>query len=322
MDADQLVIERLYQSLKAQKQSIILPLVNNIANPSPNLGWQGLERKSLLDRGKPELTLCLALLHHVVISANIPLTSDESRSITIDKVSSFGTIDPAAKFIPSRITDRVFPLPTTDTSPPLSLAIAVNGTIQAVTRTWKFPVQGERGRWSALVKRQAFRPGANEVEAFVIIPNDAGPGLAKTKTASYHLSEVDAKGRRTIRSADTSFPIVEDELNGWVGLDQIDNGHVVFHGWAVDEKRNRVPDQIVIFVNNQFFFSSKPYMQRPDIVEWLKNLAFEYSGFYYTFQRSSFPHSPDLDVRFFALSQDGVASELHYEKGYPWRKNS
>ena len=32
-----------------------------------------LERKSLPERGKPELTLCLALIHHIVIGANIPM---------------------------------------------------------------------------------------------------------------------------------------------------------------------------------------------------------------------------------------------------------
>ena len=45
----------------------------NLADPSPSQGWKGLERKSLPERGKPELTLCLALIHHIVISANIPM---------------------------------------------------------------------------------------------------------------------------------------------------------------------------------------------------------------------------------------------------------
>jgi hypothetical protein len=45
----------------------------NIADASPDLGWRGLERKSLANRGKPELTLCLALIHHIVIGSNIPL---------------------------------------------------------------------------------------------------------------------------------------------------------------------------------------------------------------------------------------------------------
>lgn len=73
MDADHLTVERLYQTLKAAGNTTILPLVNNVADSSPNLGWRGLERKALAERGTPDLTLCLALLHHVVIGANIPL---------------------------------------------------------------------------------------------------------------------------------------------------------------------------------------------------------------------------------------------------------
>jgi hypothetical protein len=60
-------------------------LVSNLADASPNLGWRGLERKSLTERGKPDLTLCLALIHHVVISANIPLKE------FIDWLASLGT---------------------------------------------------------------------------------------------------------------------------------------------------------------------------------------------------------------------------------------
>jgi hypothetical protein len=93
MDADQLVVERLYQRLKAQKQTIILPLVNNVVDPSPSLGWRGLERKALLDRGKPELTLCLALLHHLIITANIPLKEfvDWMASVTQSLIIEFVT---------------------------------------------------------------------------------------------------------------------------------------------------------------------------------------------------------------------------------------
>lgn len=73
MDSDHLTVERLYQSLKAEKTGGILPLVCDLADASPNLGWRGLERKSLADRGRPSLTFCLALIHHIVIGANIPL---------------------------------------------------------------------------------------------------------------------------------------------------------------------------------------------------------------------------------------------------------
>jgi hypothetical protein len=73
MDSDHLAVERLYRELKGEHNKNILPMVMNLADASPDIGWRGLERKSLINRGKPDLTLCLALIHHMVISANIPL---------------------------------------------------------------------------------------------------------------------------------------------------------------------------------------------------------------------------------------------------------
>ena len=73
LDADHVVIDRLYHALKAERHATILPLVADVADPSPGLGWRGRERRPLDDRGTPELILCLALMHHLVIGRNIPL---------------------------------------------------------------------------------------------------------------------------------------------------------------------------------------------------------------------------------------------------------
>jgi hypothetical protein len=73
MDLDHFAVERLYREIKDAKLSGILPLVQNIADPSPNWGWRNRERTDLNTRARPDLVLCLALIHHVVISANIPL---------------------------------------------------------------------------------------------------------------------------------------------------------------------------------------------------------------------------------------------------------
>lgn len=74
MDGDWMAIEHLYQEQKERPdRGSILPLVVNLSDPSPGQGWRGTERKSLPDRGRPDLTLCLALIHHVVISSNIPI---------------------------------------------------------------------------------------------------------------------------------------------------------------------------------------------------------------------------------------------------------
>ena len=74
MDGDWMAIEHLYQAQKSREdRGKILPLVINLSDPSPAQGWRGTERRSLPERGRPELALCLALIHHIVISANIPM---------------------------------------------------------------------------------------------------------------------------------------------------------------------------------------------------------------------------------------------------------
>ena len=73
MDADDLAIDRFFQQLRQEGCRNILPLVCNLTDPSPGLGWRGEERKAITGRPLPDLTLCLALIHHVVIGANVPL---------------------------------------------------------------------------------------------------------------------------------------------------------------------------------------------------------------------------------------------------------
>ncbi len=73
VDADQGPVELLYRDLRGEGNEQILTLTMNLADPSPGLGWRGLERRSMPDRGKPDLVLALALIHHVAIAANVPV---------------------------------------------------------------------------------------------------------------------------------------------------------------------------------------------------------------------------------------------------------
>ena len=73
IDADHLAIERLYGALKVEPARNILPLLGDVADPTPALGWRGLERPALLTRGRPDFVICLALVHHLAIGRNIPL---------------------------------------------------------------------------------------------------------------------------------------------------------------------------------------------------------------------------------------------------------
>ena len=73
IDADQGPIELLYRELRDEGDERILPLTIDLADPSPGLGWRGLERRALGGRGRPDLVLALALVHHLAIAANVPV---------------------------------------------------------------------------------------------------------------------------------------------------------------------------------------------------------------------------------------------------------
>jgi SAM-dependent methyltransferase len=74
-DIDPGAAERHYRAIKEGGEERVLPLVADIAAPSPALGWAGAERLSLLDRANADVVLALALVHHLAISRNVPLPS-------------------------------------------------------------------------------------------------------------------------------------------------------------------------------------------------------------------------------------------------------
>ncbi len=73
IDSDQEAVDILYDRLKEKGIKNILPLVVDIINPSPNLGWKLKEYPSFFERVKPDTVFCLALVHHIVIGNNVPI---------------------------------------------------------------------------------------------------------------------------------------------------------------------------------------------------------------------------------------------------------
>jgi hypothetical protein len=78
-DQDASSVEHHWRSLSAEARASVLPLVLDLTNPSPSLGWGLEERKSLVERGPADVILALALVHHLAIGNNVPL----------DRVASF-----------------------------------------------------------------------------------------------------------------------------------------------------------------------------------------------------------------------------------------
>jgi hypothetical protein len=71
-DMDPLAVELHYAALRREGPNNILPLVMDLSNPSPALGWACAERESFPARGKVKLLTVLALIHHLVLVEGIP----------------------------------------------------------------------------------------------------------------------------------------------------------------------------------------------------------------------------------------------------------
>ena len=71
-DFDHNAINNLYKQIKEDNEKNILPLVIDVANPSPSIGLNNSERPSFIERTKVDLCLALALVHHLSIGKNIP----------------------------------------------------------------------------------------------------------------------------------------------------------------------------------------------------------------------------------------------------------
>ena len=71
-DIDPVAIEKNYLECKEKNEKYLLPLLMDLTNPSPDIGWQNMERDSFLTRGPADLVFALALIHHLAISNNVP----------------------------------------------------------------------------------------------------------------------------------------------------------------------------------------------------------------------------------------------------------
>jgi len=74
-DVDPAAVERNYQRIVSEGETGIHPLWVDLQNPSSDLGWANSERDSLTARADADAVLALALVHHLAITGNVPLTS-------------------------------------------------------------------------------------------------------------------------------------------------------------------------------------------------------------------------------------------------------
>jgi hypothetical protein len=75
MDIDPVAVDRNYRTKGDEAQTnLMLPFVQDCADPSPGTGFLGTERESLFERGPADVVMALAIIHHLAIGRNLPLS--------------------------------------------------------------------------------------------------------------------------------------------------------------------------------------------------------------------------------------------------------
>ena len=74
IDKDDQCINTLYKKVKEENITNILPLCMDLMNPSPASGFANNERASFGERIHTDAVMALALVHHLAIGNNLPLS--------------------------------------------------------------------------------------------------------------------------------------------------------------------------------------------------------------------------------------------------------
>jgi hypothetical protein len=184
------------------------------------------------------------------------------------------------------------------------LAVAVNGKIEAVSRSY---AEFGQTKFAALVPERSIHQGANEVSVYAV--NGTKLEELEGSDLTYSLQA------DSIQASDGSTLPLAQAVSGEVRGTRSTSGATV-GGWAANLKTHKPADSIVVFVDGQsVFVGENGNITRKDI---LQRYGVDKAGFIFRLPGSLLPEAGRAhQVRVFAIAGH-AASELRYLKGYPW----
>jgi hypothetical protein len=206
------------------------------------------------------------------------------------------SLDVVPNYITGKLTGR---LPAQQ-----DLAVSVNGKVEAVTRSY---TEFGETKFAALVPEQSIHAGANDVSVYAV----AGSTLTELRGSDVTYSLEPAALRGSDGKAIPVRKAVMGDVRGTRGATGATLG-----GWAANLKTHKPAASIVVFVDGQSVFAGENgNITRKDILE---RYGVDKAGFIFRLPGALLPVAgAEHQVRVFAIA-GGVASELHYLRGYPW----
>jgi hypothetical protein len=244
----------------------------------------------------------------------------QDSELVLDNEAFFKEIDQGANFLFGNISGQL--TMSNSAGKQHELAIAVNGIIQAVTRT--APSGKGSEVFSALVPQSSFQEGGNQIRVFEIRSSATGKAtlypLVRTGPEEFTIDS--PPGQYTeflVSSRGERIPVIHGALLG--RLAQVvrgDAGDIEFIGWAADKVQSKLVDEVLVFADGRLIRSAATNWHMPAVARFLGGTQFVNSGFWFTLPAKSLENVREL--RLFAVSRTkpGIASELNYVRGYRW----
>ena len=267
----------------------------------------------------PLASLPLPLVGKLVSA--IPISETHEVSVDLEGGDAFSHVDPHSVFVPAYIRGRV--VLEKRKSFPLTLAVAVNGIIRAVTQT--FAENTGVALFSTVVPEEVFQAGHNEVEIFIVSHTNE-PRLIRLQgpsvTGYFLASKRGSTGEIISSSNGETIPIVPGAVQGFLDAATLKGKLIEFVGWAADVYQPQRIKAVWIFADGRRVYAGRTDRERPDVVRAYGAPILGRSGFRYNLPAMYFHDLNNLELRVFAVSQDGTASELYYPNQYRWGKRS
>ena len=194
----------------------------------------------------------------------------------------------------------------------LSLAIALNGRIWTTTKTSEW--NGKHNYFSVLLPSAAFIDGPNQIDVYQVKKKKNTVLLMPLAQEEYNVRlQRMQDGRESLHFSDGhEVPIITDRnyMDGYLDWLTLNEGMLVFEGWAADLVENQPASDVLIFKGEKLVWHVAPNYKREDVVKAFNRPTLLHSGY-----RAVVPlrilqsHSGDVSV--VAISEKKRAFRTH-----------
>jgi hypothetical protein len=192
--------------------------------------------------------------------------------VELDNRSLLDHFRPGGRLVPSFVSAQIHG----GVSAGAPVAVAVNGTIRSVTRTF---VDDGQMRMAAVAPADSFSAGSNSVDVFAVRGSGSRRALAPLTTGrAEQFRLVESGGATTLQAGGRRIEVGKGAVEGFVDQLLHDDQGVRLGGWAVDGSGHRPVKQILVFAGGRLVAEGVPSVERPDVAKNLGRQA-KLSGF-------------------------------------------